>query len=294
MAINAKAREYSNYGLAVQLGASQESPDVEFASDAKIEFRDTGLYIYSSADGVLDIVSDTTIAMSGAVTMSSTLAMSGAITMGTTTKVQFRDTGLYINSGADGKLTISADGSGTDDITISGTVTLDDDLITPTTKKVQFRDSGLYINSAADGKLTISADGTGTDDINLAGTVSGDADWVTTGKTTSKGSFLSVTSITGSDTLATDVSYVALNSATAAIAVTLGAPAAGRYLVITQTDTGTAQHSVTLNGTGAATYDGTNYIAKFNAKNETLVLVGLDTARYAIVVNVGAVSMSTT
>jgi hypothetical protein len=37
-------------------------------------------------------------------------------------KIQFRDTGLYIQSGADGKLTIAADGTGNDDITLSGSV----------------------------------------------------------------------------------------------------------------------------------------------------------------------------
>lgn len=100
-----------------------------------------------------------------------TLSITGLTTVATNQKIQFRDTGLFINSGADGKLTISSDGSGTDDITLSGTVTLNDDLITPTTKKVQFRDSGLYINSSADGKLVISADGTGSDDITLSGTV---------------------------------------------------------------------------------------------------------------------------
>ena len=99
------------------------------------------------------------------------LALDKAITFATNIKLLFRDAGLYIQSGADGKLTISADGTGTDDITIDGTVTLTDDLITPTSKKVQFRDTGIYINSGADGKLTISADGTGTDDITLDGKV---------------------------------------------------------------------------------------------------------------------------
>ena len=35
----------------------------------------------------------------------------------------FRDSGIYINSGADGKLTIASDGTGADDITLSGSVT---------------------------------------------------------------------------------------------------------------------------------------------------------------------------
>ncbi len=45
-------------------------------------------------------------------------------TLATNKKLQFRDTGIYINSGADGKLTIAADGTGNDDITLSGSVTI--------------------------------------------------------------------------------------------------------------------------------------------------------------------------
>jgi len=51
------------------------------------------------------------------------------LTVSTNKKIQFRDTGIYINSGADGKLTISADGTGSDDITLDGTVTTTDSVI---------------------------------------------------------------------------------------------------------------------------------------------------------------------
>jgi len=123
------------------------------AGAKKVQFRDTGLYVYSSADGQLDIIADTTakvtspaIELEGTLTLDGDISIDGAHTFGTGTgnvsingdallatnkKVQFRDTGLYINSGADGKLTISADGSGADDITLSGTVTLDANLTTP-------------------------------------------------------------------------------------------------------------------------------------------------------------------
>lgn len=103
----------------------------------------------------------------------------GLTLLATDSKLEFRDTGLFIYSNANGKLTISADGVSTDDVTISGTVTLDDDLITPTTKKIQFRDAGLYIQSSADGKLLISSDGAGVDDITLSGTVTLDDDLIT-------------------------------------------------------------------------------------------------------------------
>jgi hypothetical protein len=48
--------------------------------------------------------------------------------IGSNNKLQFRDTGIFIRSGADGKLTISADGTGTDDVTIDGSVTITGDL----------------------------------------------------------------------------------------------------------------------------------------------------------------------
>lgn len=52
------------------------------ATNQKLQFRDTGIYLNSSADGILNIVSDTTIAMSGAITMDSTLTMTGKIALG--------------------------------------------------------------------------------------------------------------------------------------------------------------------------------------------------------------------
>ena len=43
----------------------------------RIQFRDNALYIYSSADGQLDIVADTTIALSGAITQTYSSASTG-------------------------------------------------------------------------------------------------------------------------------------------------------------------------------------------------------------------------
>ncbi|MFA5132747.1 MAG: hypothetical protein WC444_05500 [Candidatus Paceibacterota bacterium] len=141
--------------LTTGTGAISVLGDATFGTTKKAYFRDTGLYIYSSADGQLDIVGDTTVKTtaptielegSTAVTLDGDTTIDGAHTfatgtgdvsingdalLATTKKVQFRDTGIYINSGADGKLTISSDGSGADDITLSGTVTLDANLTTP-------------------------------------------------------------------------------------------------------------------------------------------------------------------
>lgn len=57
------------------------------------------------------------------------LTLTGLTTVVTDQKIQFRDTGIYIQSAANGKITISADGSGTDDITLSGYVTLSEGVI---------------------------------------------------------------------------------------------------------------------------------------------------------------------
>jgi hypothetical protein len=67
--------------------------DILIASTEKIQFRDTGLYIYSSVDGQLDIVADTevqiaatTIDINGAVDVSGNLDVGGNLTVtGTTT-----------------------------------------------------------------------------------------------------------------------------------------------------------------------------------------------------------------
>jgi len=104
-------------------------------------------------------------------------------TFATSKKLYFRDTGLYVNSGADGKLTISADGTGTDDITLSGTVTASDHITVSTDKKLYFRDTGLYINSSADGQLDIVADTT----VAISGATTMDSTLTVTGKITANG-----------------------------------------------------------------------------------------------------------
>ena len=111
------------------------------------------------------------------------------LTAGNTTttdqKIQFRDTGIYINSSVDGQLDIVADteiqiAATTVDVNgnldVSGTALVTGVLTTTaatvfnggfasnadstlgTDKKVQFRDSAIYINSSADGQLDIVAD----------------------------------------------------------------------------------------------------------------------------------------
>lgn len=48
---------------------------LEFTTTTPLYFRDSGIYLYSSSDGVLNIVSDTTLALSGAVTTDGNVTM---------------------------------------------------------------------------------------------------------------------------------------------------------------------------------------------------------------------------
>jgi hypothetical protein len=82
-------------------------------------------------------------------------------------------------------------------------------------------------------------------------------------------------------------SMVLLNNDAASIEGLI-APAAGLVRIITQKDTGTEGHIITTVGT----FDGTNNTATFNAANETLVLIGVSSTRWAIVENIGAVALT--
>jgi len=86
--------------------------------------------------------------------------------------------------------------------------------------------------------------------------------------------------------------FVVINSATPATAIelTIAAPTAGRLLVITQQDAGTAGNTVKLT---AGTFDGSHDLATFNAKDDTLILFGVSTTRFVVWENIGSVSLGT-
>ena len=128
-----------------------------------------------------------------------------------------------------------------------------------------------------------------TDTLTVTGTITV-ADSATFSKeVTALGLFNTATELTESGAIPANTSYVELNNSTTKIEATIAAPAAGRFLVITQTDSGTKGHTVTLT---AGTYDGSNTIATFNAAAETLVLYGISATRFVIVENIGAVGLS--
>ncbi len=83
-------------------------------------------------EGSMDTVgSSTTILVEVDLTAESVRAgeIGFPMTVPTDSKLQFRDTGLFMHSSADGKLLISSDGSGADDITLTGNVTISNDLV---------------------------------------------------------------------------------------------------------------------------------------------------------------------
>jgi len=165
------------------------SDDLLIASTEKIQFRDTAIYLNSSADGQLDIVADTeiqiaatTIDINGAADISGNLGVGGNLTVtGTTT---FNGGTITMGDAATDNVVFGADvnssiipntddtydlGSASQewrDLYLDGTAYLDAvditsiaaDTTVATDKKIQFRDSGLSINSSADGQLDIIAD----------------------------------------------------------------------------------------------------------------------------------------
>lgn len=172
------ARNMSLTGTLATTGAYTPTGGLTFPTTAKAQFRDSAIFINSSTDGQMDIDADaeveittTLVDLNGNLDVSGTTLLGDTVTVATDKKIQFRDTGLYINSNADGKLTISADGTGEDDLTLSCTTTASDNITIGTNKKLQMRDTGLFIHSSADGKILYSSDGTGTDDHTFAGTV---------------------------------------------------------------------------------------------------------------------------
>ena len=140
------------------------SDDILVASTEKIQFRDTAIYINSSADGQLDLVADTeiqiaatTVDINGNVDVSGTLTVAGAVDFGDAALSNVGAVQLDSIAG-DGDTNTSITFSGSDVITIAnaGTnqVTFNDGSISPVsdsdvdlgTTSLRFKD--VYIDSA--------------------------------------------------------------------------------------------------------------------------------------------------
>jgi len=103
------------------------------------------------------------------------------------------------------------------------------------------------------------------------------------------GLILKTQELTASGAVDSNTNVLFLNKSDGAIAATIAAPAAGRPLLIIQTDAGTSGHTVTL---AAGTFDGTNPVATLDAADEALLLVGTSATRFYIITNNGSVGLS--
>lgn len=132
-------------------------------------------------------------------------------------------------------------------------------------------------NEAVTGNQTVGGDLSVADDATIASLL------------TTKGLKLTAQTLAASGAIDADASLVLLNSTTPKIEATIPAPEAGRVLIISQIDGGTAGHTVTL---AAGTWDGTNDVATLNAAGETIAVVGVSATRFIVLSNIGSVGFS--
>ena len=177
------------------------SDDILIASTEKIQFRDTAIFINSSADGQLDLVADTeiqiaatTVDINGNVDISGTLTVAGAL--------DFSDANIS-NIGSIALDTITNDGT---DITLdsSGDIILDAD-----GADITLKDAGTTFGSLTNssGELVIKSGSTPTAAITLSG-----ANTTIEGNLTVDGNFDVTGTLDFSDSAITNVGSIQLDS----------------------------------------------------------------------------------
>ena len=166
------------------------SDDILVGSNERLNFRDTALYIHSSADGQLDIVADTelqiaatTVDINGNVDISGTLTVAGAVDFGDAALSNVGAVQLDSISG-DGDTNTSITFSGSDVITIAtggaGRLTIGDGALSPVTNnQIDLGTASLeFKDGYFDGTVTADAFA-GPLTGNVTGNVSGTAATVT-------------------------------------------------------------------------------------------------------------------
>ena len=234
-------------------------------STRQLQFGDSGTYIHQSADGVLDLVSDTEIEINATtIDINGAVALSGAITGATNITLSGElDAATGDFSGAvdiDGALDVAGT-TNLDVVDIDGAVNIAAATTIAAANKIQFRDAAIYLNSSADGQLDIVADteiqiAATTIDINgavaLSGAITGATNITLSGELdAATGDFSGAVDIAGALTLGTD------------LAVAQGGTGAGTFAAngilygagtgaIAATAVGTDGHVLTSNGSGVA------------------------------------------
>ena len=125
------------------------SDDILIATTEKIQFRDTAIYINSSADGQLDLVADTEIQIAA-----TTIDINGAVVA----------SGEIAAASLDISGDIDVDGtSNLDIVDIDGAVNIAADVTIASTNKILFNDASQFIHGSSATVLSIAA----TDEIRL-------------------------------------------------------------------------------------------------------------------------------
>ena len=177
------------------------SDDILVASTEKLQFRDTDIYINSSADGQLDLVADTevqiaatTVDINGNVDISGTLTVAGAL--------DFGDANIT-NVGSLALDSITSDGS-TITLDSSGDIILDAD-----GADITLKDGGTTFGSLTNssGELVIKSGSTPTAAITLSG-----ANTTIEGNLTVDGNFDVTGTLDFSDSAITNVGSIQLDS----------------------------------------------------------------------------------
>jgi len=128
------------------------SDDILIATTEKLQFRDTAIYINSSADGQLDLVADTEIQIAA-----TTIDINGAVVA----------SGEIAAASLDISGNIDVDGiTNLDVVDIDGAVNIAADLTIASTNKILFNDASQFIHGSSATVLSIAA----TDEIDLTAT----------------------------------------------------------------------------------------------------------------------------
>jgi len=91
-------------------GFTIASDALMMSSTNRLEFGDTGTYIHQSADGVLDLVSDTELELNATtIDINGAVEISGHTIIESTSQFRFGDSGTYIYQSADGVLDLVSD-----------------------------------------------------------------------------------------------------------------------------------------------------------------------------------------
>ncbi len=167
--VDAQVATVDTLAEVLAIGNTTGATDIEVTAAQKVQFRDSAIYINSSADGQLDIVADTEIQIAATtIDVNGTLAFDSLKGTGATTVTNILDEDNMASDSATALATQQSIKAYVDsqvgtvdtlsEILANGNTTGATDIDVDGAQKVQFRDAAIYINSSVDGQLDIVAD----------------------------------------------------------------------------------------------------------------------------------------